>query len=67
MVSIRKPESMTPEERDAEIASILARGLVRAHRARCKNASDIGSGESHAEELELSADASLSVQTRPAG
>jgi len=29
----RNPETMTPAERDAEIASILARGVVRAARA----------------------------------
>lgn len=65
MVSTRKPESMTPAERDAEIASILARGLVRAHRARREDAAS--SGDSRAEGLELSGDASLSVETRPAG
>lgn len=65
MVSTRKPESMTTEERDAEIASILARGLVRAHRARREDAAN--SGDSRGEGLELSADASLSVETRPAG
>lgn len=65
MVSTRKPESMTPAEREAEIASILARGLVRAHRAQHENAAN--SGDSRAEGLELSGDASLSVETRPAG
>lgn len=65
MVSTRKPESMTPAERDAEIASILACGLVRAHRARREDAAN--SGESRAEGLELSGDPSLSVKTRPAG
>jgi len=65
VVSTRKPESMTPAERDAEIASILARGLVRAHRARREN--EANSAESRAEGLELSGDASLSVETRPAG
>jgi len=64
VVSTRKPESMTPAERDAEIASILARGLVRAHRAPREDAPN--SGDSCGEGLELSADASLSVQTRPA-
>jgi len=56
---------MTPEERGAEIASILARGLVRAHRARRESA--VNSRESRAERLELSRDAGLSVETRPAG
>jgi hypothetical protein len=56
---------MTTEERDAEIASILARGLTRAHRARRENAAN--SGDSRAEGLELSGDASLCVETRPAG
>jgi len=65
VVSTRKPESMTPEERGAEIASILARGLVRAHRARRESA--VNSRESRAERLELSRDAGLSVETRPAG
>lgn len=65
MISTRKPESMTTEERDTEIASILARGLVRAHRARDQKTED--SGESRAEGLELTGDPSLSVETRPAG
>jgi hypothetical protein len=33
MVSSRNPETMTPAEREDEIASILAQGLVRAVRA----------------------------------
>lgn len=67
MVSTRKPESMTPDEREAEVASILARGLARAHRARRENARDIGSRDSRGDGLELSADASLTVEPRPAG
>jgi len=58
---------MTSEERGAEIASILARGLMRAHCAQREIAEDVDRGESCAEGLELSADASLSVETRPAG
>jgi len=65
VVSTRKPESMTPAEREEEITRILARGLMRAHRAWREDAAN--SGDSRAEGLELSGDASLSVETRPAG
>lgn len=36
------PETMTPAERDAEVASILARGLIRAvHAERSRSTRDI--------------------------
>lgn len=71
--STRNPDTMTPAERDAEVASILALGLVRAIRmARAR----IGSGpsasiqkvsESLSIQLEAVPHAGLSVTERPAG
>ncbi len=60
---------MTPAERDAEIASILARGVVRALRiARSRFTLDIEQPqESSAEGLELPQHADLSVAARPRG
>jgi hypothetical protein len=68
----KNPDSVTPAERDAEIASILARGVlcaVLATRARTggpkraidERARSLGGG------LERSPEAALSVATRPAG
>jgi hypothetical protein len=67
--SSRNPESMTPAERDAEIASILARGVVRAIRAhRARLALDINiDRESRGSGLELARDEGLSVSARPGG
>jgi hypothetical protein len=73
MMRTQDPETMTPAERDAEVASILARGLVRAVRADRDPASrstrDIGEPmESSASGLELPQHADLSVApTRPRG
>lgn len=60
---------MTPAERDAEITSILARGVIRAVRtARGRSALDIDiDRESRAGGLELARDAGLSVSARPRG
>lgn len=69
MDSSRNPETMTPAERDAEIASILARGVVRAIRAnRARLALDINiDRESRGSGLELARDEGLSVSARPGG
>lgn len=69
MESSRNPDSMTPAERDTEIASILARGVLRAVRAtRERSALEFGkNGESRKDRLELSPDVGLSVTARPAG
>lgn len=65
----QNPETMTPAERDAEVASILARGLVRcvhAERSRStRDASDLA--ESDGGRLELPQHADLSVSARPRG
>ena len=72
MTSSKNPDSMTPAEREAEIASILARGVVRAVRAaRARTGGTNGAIDEHARSLgdglELSPEAALSVATRPAG
>lgn len=63
------PETMTPTERDAEVASILARGLVRAvHAERSRSTRDISEPtESAAGGLESAQHADLSVSARPQG
>ena len=65
----QNPETMTPEERDAEVASIFARGLARtihAERSRStRDSSDLA--ESDADRLELPQHADLSVSARPRG
>jgi len=63
------PETMTGSERAAEVANILARGVIRAVRiARSRSTRDIAPpAESPADRLELSPDAGLSVAARPAG
>jgi len=60
---------MTTTERDAEVANILARGVLRAVRiARSRSTRDIAlPAESLADRLELSPEAGLSVAARPAG
>jgi hypothetical protein len=60
---------MTPAERDAEVASILALGVVRAVRiARSRSTRDMREAkESAADGLELSPHADLSVPARPRG
>ncbi len=69
MDASRDPETMTPAERDTEVASILARGVIRAVRIeRSRSTRDIVvPAESSADRLELSPDAGLSVAARPAG
>lgn len=69
MMRTQDPETMTPAERDTEVASILARGLVRAvHADRSRSTRDISEpAESPAGGLELSQHADLSVSARPRG
>ena len=69
MMRSQDPETMTPAERDAEVASILARGLVRAvHADRSRSTPDISEpAESPDSGLELSQYADLSVSARPRG
>jgi hypothetical protein len=69
VIASKNPDTMTPAERDAEIASILARGVVRAVRiARSRLARDIEQPQkSAAEGLELPQHADLSVAARPRG
>ena len=66
------PLLVTPAEREAEIATILARGVVRAVRAARARAGGTKQAidehaRSHGDGLELSPEAALSVATRPAG
>ena len=71
----QNPETMTPAERDAEVASIFALGLARAIHAKRPPASRStreGAGasdlaESDADRLELPQHADLSVSARPRG
>jgi len=68
----QNPETMTPAERDAEVASILALGLARAIHAErspasrsTREPSDLA--KSDADRLELPQHADLSVSARPRG
>lgn len=65
----QNPETMTPAERDAEVASILALGLARAINAErsrsTREPSDLA--KSDADRLELPQHADLSVSARPRG
>lgn len=63
------PDTMTPAERDAEVASIFGRGLMRAiHAERSRSTRDISEpAESPAGGLELPQHADLSVSARPRG
>jgi uncharacterized protein (AIM24 family) len=65
----RSPESMTVAERQAEIANILARGLMRSVRLARSRTSVPAEKVSEAGEsdLDLSAKLPLSVAPRPAG
>jgi len=67
--STRNPETMTVAERRAEIASILARGLVRAVRVAKSDTSLAAQKVSESGEggLDLCEDSPLSVAPRPAG
>ena len=65
----RNPETMTVAERRAEVASILARGLVRSARLARSGTSLALQKVSEAGEsgLDLPGDLPLSVAQRPAG
>jgi len=65
----RNPESMTVAERRAEIAHILARGLIRVVRnARSGTSLTVQKvSESGGSGLDLPADSPLSVAPRPSG
>jgi len=69
MISIREPETMTADERCAEVASILAAGLVRrvrhlkASNPEARQTSSEGSGIG----LDLPPETRLSVAQRPTG
>ncbi len=69
MISTTDPESMTSEERRLEVASILARGLLR--RARMAQTTEspprrtVSKGPQN--RLEVPAETRLSVAPRPAG
>jgi hypothetical protein len=69
MISTTDPESMTAEERRLEVASILARGLLRRVRMGRTAASPPGKIISKSSEtgLEVSSETRLSVAQRPAG
>lgn len=65
----RNPDHMTAHDRRAEIASIIAAGVLRAVRQsrRCGSADSNDSAETDASRLDLSANSPLSVAPRPAG
>jgi len=67
--STRNPETMTVAERRAEVASILARGLVRAVRNAKVGTSSAEQkvSESGDSGLAFPTDSPLSVAPRPAG
>jgi len=69
MHAARDPETMTPSERDAEVANVFAQGVIRAVRlARSRSTRDINEdAESSPPRLELTPHAGLSVAARPAG
>lgn len=69
MHAAHDPETVAPSERDAEVASIFAQGVVRAVRlARSRSTRDIAAAEeSSPAGLELPPHAGLSVAARPAG
>jgi len=69
VISNTRPETMTPAERDAEVASIFARGLARAiHAQRSRSTREASElAESDADRLELPQHADLSVSARPRG
>lgn len=69
VISNTRPESMTPAERDAEVASIFARGLARAiHAERSRSTRESSDqAKSDADRLELPRHADLSVSARPRG
>lgn len=69
MIPTTDPESMTAEGRRLEVASILARGLLRRFRSGRTAASppDEKPSKSRRNGLELSSKTRLSVAPRPGG
>ena len=69
MLTGRNPDNMTASERRAEIASILACGMLRSigHACRRSSANLANTRDSDDSHLDLSADSPLSVAPRPAG
>jgi len=69
MISTRNPESMTVDERRQEVASILARGLLRCLRAAKSTESPPPetSSEVCRKGLDVPPETRLSVAQRPAG
>lgn len=69
MISMVHPDSMTSEERRLEVASILARGLLR--RVRLARAGESGpyqkAGQESGKSLDLSAESRLSVAPQSDG
>ncbi len=69
MISTADPETMTTDERRLEVASILARGLLR--HIRMANSAESPAQETGSERsrnrLEIPAETRLSVAPRPAG
>ena len=69
MISTTDPESMTAEERRLEVASILARGLLRrvrmAQTAESTPRKTVSKGSRN--RLDVPAETRLSVAPRPAG
>ena len=65
----REPETMTETERRRELASILARGLLRSvrHARSCRVRAAEKDAEAGDTGLDLSANSPLSVAPRPAG
>ena len=69
MISTRKPESMTADERRQEVATILARGLLRYVRAAksAESPPPETSSDARRKGLAVRPERRLSVAQRPAG
>ncbi|HNO77598.1 MAG TPA: hypothetical protein PKN33_06010 [Phycisphaerae bacterium] len=69
MISTTDPESMTAEERQLEVASILARGVLRHIRSIKTTRSNPHkvTSESPKNRLDVPVESRLSVAPRPAG
>ena len=69
MISTRNPESMTADERRQEVASILARGILRCVRAAksAESPPPETSSKDHRNCLDVLSETRLSVAQRPAG
>ena len=69
MISTRKPDSMTADERRQEVAAILADGLLRCVRAAksAQSSPPETSSEDRRNSLDVRPETRLSVAQRPAG